>query len=140
MELFDGWYTIPPGWLGPQENVFVVHAAGASTQDPFLGYWRSIDPGDGSTQWLTITGGGEDDIYYLAYKDDYASVCGGPNGAGSASGTIEPGTGYLHATGTYHCFDGSFSTEFSFRLKPIDANTLMEIGGSYPAVWHRVGS
>jgi hypothetical protein len=60
--------------LGSLLLAAVVVAGAAAAPNPFKGVWSSIDPVDGSTQWLFV-GGGSGGSFHTRYYDDGATVC-----------------------------------------------------------------
>ena len=64
-------------WIVGALLVAMMTASAASAAViPYVGAWESIDPADGSYQWLTIGGGGPGDTLEAVYCDTGASIFG----------------------------------------------------------------
>ncbi len=108
--------------------------------NPFVGKWYSIDPFDGSQQWMAIGGGNH--RHPITYFDKGASACT-PEGAeklyparakgwGSIDGlTLTGNMDVWCQKGPQKGFLGSFAVEFQYDPA---TETLMDPSG---AVWHR---
>ena len=107
--------------------------------NPFIGKWYSIDPYDGSQQWLTIGGGSY--RYPITAFDKGASVCT-PEGAerlvsarmkgwGSIDGlTLTAAIDVWCQTGPYKGFLGAYGLELQYD--PATGNLIDSTG----AIWH----
>jgi len=71
----------------------------------FWGLWEGIDPLDGSTQQISISGGTER-RFSLLWRESYWTICGGKRGIVNGSGALDPGDRKtLVAQITITCFD-----------------------------------
>lgn len=58
---------------------------------PLAGTWASVDPGDGSSQQITITQHG--DVFTLLWEETYWSICKGRPGLMEGTGRLRPDDG-----------------------------------------------
>jgi len=85
--------------------LLAVSSVYAAPPARFNGHWRGVDAYDGSNMQLTISGGAHGE-YRLKWTDDYF-FCGGPEGEGIGTGTLQPdGTLYIMVHFTLPCWEG----------------------------------
>lgn len=119
-------------------GTMMIPADTASASDAFRGSWTSIDPGDGSTQFLRVQGSGKQGNHSVFLRDTVATrACAGGPANVKGPGRVDGDT--MTWTFTVTCPGGGKGPVVGrvgpgFFIYNAGSDTLIDDTG---AVWHR---